>query len=191
MNVTFTKLAGRRYQMTVDRDRGPTLAPRNGPGYHDYLPHDAVHFLVEAEAHLSGGAFGRVAAGRNNIFWPADPTAIRRQARREAHRRPSAAEHADMARSEELASVCQPLWEFRTGRRADLPEWFTLVRTETLESTLVGRIIVRLDDFANRWHSLPIGGSVTLSWPRRSDSRKAPGGVPSPTLSRKPHHSSR
>ena len=42
MEVTFTKLKGHRYLMTVVRERGPELAPRQGPGYHDYLPHDAV-----------------------------------------------------------------------------------------------------------------------------------------------------
>ena len=71
MDVTFTKDSGRRYLMTVVRERGPELAPRHGPGYDEYLPHDAVHFLVEAEARLTGGAFGRIAAGRNNLFWPA------------------------------------------------------------------------------------------------------------------------
>ena len=68
MEVTFTKLPGRRYEMAVVRERGPVLAPRTGPGYHEYLPHDAVHFLVEAEAGLSGGAFGRAGecvAGRS------------------------------------------------------------------------------------------------------------------------------
>jgi hypothetical protein len=55
MDVTFTKAPGRRYFMTVVRERGVPLAPRQGPGYHDYLPHDAVHFLVESEAGLSGG----------------------------------------------------------------------------------------------------------------------------------------
>ena len=48
MEVTFTKLQGRRYLMTVVRDRGPELAPRQGPGYHDYLPHDAVQRTVAA-----------------------------------------------------------------------------------------------------------------------------------------------
>jgi hypothetical protein len=58
MEVTFAKATtGRRYVMTVVRERGPQLAPRPGPGYDDYLPHDAVHFLVEAEAGLSGGVF--------------------------------------------------------------------------------------------------------------------------------------
>ena len=87
MQVTFTKLPGRRYEMTVARERGPALAPRNGPGYHDWLPHDAVHFLVEAEAGLSGAVFGRIAAGHSNLFSPVDPSERRHQARREAKRR--------------------------------------------------------------------------------------------------------
>jgi hypothetical protein len=81
MDVTFTKAAGRRYLMTVVRERGPQLAPRHGPGYDDYLPHDAVHFIAEAEARLSGGVFGRIAAGQSNMFWAADPRMLRRQGR--------------------------------------------------------------------------------------------------------------
>ncbi|MBD0743765.1 hypothetical protein [Streptomyces sp. CBMA152] len=168
MDVTFTKLAGRRYLMTVVREHGPELAPRQGPGYHDYLPHDAVHFLVEAEARLSGGAFGRIAAGRNNIFWPADPAARKRQARHEAKRRPSPAEHADMARSEELASVCRPLWELRSGHLAEPPSWFTRLDPAILKSPVVERVLARLDEFATTWHALPTGGSVTLPWPTRA-----------------------
>ena len=68
MDVTFRKLTGRRYVMSVVRERGPELAPTPGPGYHDYLPHDAVHFIVESEAGLSGGVFGRIAAGQSNLF---------------------------------------------------------------------------------------------------------------------------
>jgi hypothetical protein len=165
MEVTFTKAAGRRYVMTVVRERGPRLAPRPGPGYDDYLPHDAVHFLVEAEARLPGGVFGRIAAGQSNIFWPADPSQQRRQARREAKRASSAAERADMARSEELASVCQPLWELRAGHRRALPLWFSAVKPAALESPLIERILGRLDEFAASWQALPAGGSITVSWP--------------------------
>jgi hypothetical protein len=165
MEVTFTKAAGRRYVMTVVRERGPRLAPRYGPGYDDHLPHDAVHFLVEAEARLSSGVFGQIAAGQNNIFWPADPRAQRRQARREAKRKSSAAERADTARSEELASVCQPLWELQAGHRRALPLWFSGVRPGTLDSPLIDRILGRLEEFAARWQALPAGGSITLSWP--------------------------
>jgi hypothetical protein len=165
MEVTFTKVAGRRYVMTVVRERGPQLAPRQGPGYDDHLPHDAVHFIVEAEARLSGGVFGRIAAGQNNIFWAADPEAQRRQARREARRTPGVTERADMARSEALASLCQPLWELRAGHRRTLPPWFAGAMPGTLESPLAERILGRLDEFAARWQALPAGGSITLAWP--------------------------
>ncbi|MGA9310845.1 MAG: hypothetical protein WBV74_10795 [Pseudonocardiaceae bacterium] len=80
--MTFTKLAVHRYTMSVMREREPALAPRQGPGYDDFLQHDGVHLIVESEAALAGGAFGRAAAGRCNIFWPADPACRRRQARR-------------------------------------------------------------------------------------------------------------
>ena len=183
MEVTFTKATGRRYVITVVREHGPQLAPRPGPGYDDHLPHDAVHFLVEAEARLSGGVFGRIAAGQNNIFWPADPRAQRRQARREAKRTASATERADMARSEELASVCQPLWELRAGHRTEVPPWFGRVPPATLQSPLTERILARLDEFAARWQALPAGGAITLSWPldgrvvrRREAAGRAHGG---------------
>jgi hypothetical protein len=168
VDVTFTKVAGRRYLMTVVRERGPRLAPRHGPGYDDYLPHDAVHFLVEVEARLAGGVFGQIAAGQSNIFSVADPEGLRRQARREAKRIPSAAERADMGRSEDLAGTCQPLWELRAGHRRELPLWWSSVTPEMLElleSPLCERILARLDEFAARWHALPVGRSITLSWP--------------------------
>jgi hypothetical protein len=177
MEVTFTKGAGRRYVMTVVREHGPQLAPRQGPGYHDHVPHDAVHFLAEAEARLSSGVFGQIAAGRNNIFWPADPRAQRRQARREAKRPSSAAERADTARSEELASVCQPLWELRAGHRRTPPPWFSSLMPGTLDSPLIERILDRLEEFAVCWQALPAGGSITLSWPL--DGRIAPRREPS------------
>ncbi len=165
MEVTFTKIPGRRYVMTVVRERGPELAPRQGPGYHDYLPHDAVHFLVEAEAWLAGGVFGRIAAGHNNLFWPADPAVRQHQARRERKWKPGQREQADMARSEALASLCQPLWELREGYRAELPPWFSRIGPGTLESPLVERILTRLGEFAAQWRPLPEHRGITLPWP--------------------------
>jgi hypothetical protein len=162
VDVTFWKLSGRRYSMSIARERGPALATRNGPGYDDYLPHDAVHFLVEAEAGLARGVFGQIAAGRNNIFWPADPAQRRHQARREKKKKPTIIEYAEMTTSERLASLCQPLWELRAGRRTQLPAWLTL---DTPPSPLVERILGRLDEFAARWRSLHPGGSITLTWP--------------------------
>lgn len=175
MDVTFTKMSGRRYQIAVVREHGPELASRQGPGYDDFVPHDAVHFLVEAEAGLPGGVFGRLAAGRSNLFWPADPAVRRRQARQEAKRTPSKAEHADMARSERLASICQPLWAFRAGHRSELPLWFSQVMQEVADEDLVDRIVARLDEFADRWHALPVAGAITLTWPDLSPGRAGGG----------------
>jgi hypothetical protein len=173
MDVTFTKESGRRYLMTVVRERGPQLAPRHGPGYDDYLPHDAVHFLVEAEARLTGGAFGRIAAGQSNLFWPADNRLMRHQKRREAKRKISAAEHAQMGRSEDLASVCRVLWELRAGHRSELPPRFDRVPPEDLESRLTERILARLDEFAARWQALPVADGITLTWPLDQHGRLA------------------
>ena len=174
MEVTFTKLPGRRYLMTVVRERGPELAPRQGPGYHDYIPHDAVHFLAEAEARLAGGAFGRIADGQRNIFSPADPALRRREHRREKKHKPTPARRADMGRSEELAGLCQVLWEMRAGLRDALPEWAEgRAPADRLDSPLVERILARLDEFAARWHALPPGGGVTLTWPGSSPQRRS------------------
>jgi hypothetical protein len=173
MDVTFTKDSGHRYLMTVVRERGPELAPRHGPGYDDYLPHDVVHFLVEAEARLTGGAFGRIAVGQSNLFWPTDNRLLRHQKRREAKRKPSPIEHAQMGRSEDLASVCRVLWQLRGGHRSEPPLWFDRVPPEDLESRLTERILARLDEFAARWHALPPGGSITLTWPLDNQGRRA------------------
>lgn len=164
MDVTFTKAARRRYFMTVIRERGVELEPRQGPGYHDYLPHDAVHFIVESEAGLSGAVFGRLAAGQNNIFTAVDPKLRRRVHRREARRRPQADERVDMGRSELLASLCLPLWELRAGKRSALPPWIQRVDINVLESDLVRRILARLDGFATQWHRLEVGAGITLTW---------------------------
>jgi len=131
---------------------------------------------VEAEARLTGGAFGRIAAGQSNMFWPADNRRLRHQNRKEARRKPNAAEHAQMGRSEDLASVCQVLWELRAGHRSEPPSWFDRVPPEDLESRLTERILARLDEFAARWHALPPGESITLTWPL--DNQGRPVGAP-------------
>ncbi|HYO20225.1 MAG TPA: hypothetical protein VES02_16350 [Dermatophilaceae bacterium] len=165
MDVIFAKAAGRRYLMSVRRERGPTLAPRFGPGYHDYLPHDAVHFLVEAEAELTGGVFGRIAQGHSNLFWPVDPAQQRRQRRREAKRRITPGQHADMQRSEALASAGRVLWEIRAGLGCDVPAWAVVRAAEAAHPALMERVLVRLDDFAATWHRLAINESICLAWP--------------------------
>ncbi|WP_328891032.1 hypothetical protein [Streptomyces sp. NBC_00316] len=160
MDVTFTKGPGRSYSVAVRRERGPELAPRGGPGYHPYLPHDLVHFVVEAEAGLRGGVYGRLDAGELGFFWPADPAERGRARRREKTRKPTPQASADMGRSEELAGACLMLWELRREQRAVLSPWPEV----WIPDPMTERIVARMDEYAEQWHALPDGGSLTVSW---------------------------
>ncbi|UGQ13254.1 hypothetical protein LO772_06450 [Yinghuangia sp. ASG 101] len=162
MRVVFTKGTGTSYAVAVHRETGAALAPRNGPGGHQYLPHDLVHFLVETEARIKSGVYGRLAAGDNGLFWPADPVerakAARRRRAKDAKSSPEV--RADMVRSEELVGLAVPLWELRRGHVRELPAYVTAKGVPAV----VERIVARCDDHADRWHALPVGGSLTLTW---------------------------
>lgn len=174
MQVTFTRSGERRYTVAVDRATGPRLAPRQGPGYDPFLPHDLVHFVVEAEAGLRGAVFGSLAAGESGIFWPEDGSLIRHQRRRERkHKAPQSARD-DMVRSERLAAVSLPMWQLRSGRLARPPVWFAALTPEQLGAPLLARICDRLDRVAPRWHALPVGGGITLTWPFPEGPRRPP-----------------
>ncbi|CDR18009.1 hypothetical protein GCM10022420_095600 [Streptomyces iranensis] len=146
----------------MHRETGAVLAPRNGPGGHGYLPHDLVHFLVEAEAGIKLGVYGRLAAGDNGMFWPAGRVERAKAARRRKSKRsrPSLQAKADMAMSEELAGIAVPVWEVRHGHARELPAYVTAGEIPPV----VGRIVSRFDDYAHHWHTLPVGGSLTLTW---------------------------
>ncbi|MCX4514373.1 hypothetical protein OHA27_29440 [Streptomyces sp. NBC_01619] len=162
MRVVFTKGPGTSYDIAVHRETGAALAPRNGPGGHPYLPHDLVHFLVEAEAGIELGVYGRLAAGDNGLFWPADPAERAKAARRRRSKRAKSSPRAkaDMARSEELAGIAVPVWEVRHGHARELPPYVTAREIPPV----VERIVTRFDDYADRWHATPVGGSLTLTW---------------------------
>jgi hypothetical protein len=74
-------------------------------------------------------------------------------------------DHLHLARSEELAGICQPLWELRAGHRHTPPIWLSNVMPGTLDSPLTERILDRLEEFAARWQALQIDRSITLPWP--------------------------
>jgi hypothetical protein len=99
------------------------------------------------------------------MFCPEDGAQIRRDRRRAHKRRPVPQWRAEMLRSEQLAAVAVPLWQLRTGRRSELPPWFARLSPEDLAAPLIARICDRLDRVAPRWHALPVGGGITLTWP--------------------------
>jgi hypothetical protein len=149
MKVAFVKKGARRYAVEVRRERYPDLWC-GSIGYDDRLPHDLLHFVAEAEYGLDGGIFGDLAAGGNaRIFQSFDPELTAKLWRKQRIRRTRL---PDGRRSEQLA------WELEQG-------W----RTRTLAPDLQQK----LDDLAERWHALQVGGSLTLEWPR-PERRKLP-----------------
>lgn len=162
MRVVFTKGPGTSYDIAVHRDTGVALAPRNGPGGHPFLPHDLVHLLVEKEAGIELGVYGQLASGDNGLFWPADPAEHAKVARRRKSKgvKSSPRAKADMARSEELAGIAVPVWEVRRGHARELPAYVTAGEIPAV----IERIVSRFDDYADRWHALPVGGSLTATW---------------------------
>jgi hypothetical protein len=134
VQVTFSRSRERRYRVTIDRARAKQVVIEPAPGYNPYLPHDLLHFLVEAECAIQYGIFGRFAAGAgrsNDQCW----------------KRLRALGADDIARSERLAGLALRAWE----------------RDETPSE--LERLMPRLAKVARRWHSLPVGGSLTLDWP--------------------------
>lgn len=150
MKVTFVKKGSRRYSVEVNRDRYPDLWCGT-IGYDDSLPHDLLHFVAEAEYGLDGGVFGDLAAGGNaRIFQSYDQELTAKLWRKQRIRQ---ARLSDGRRSEQLAWELEQRW-----------------RTRTLPAGLQQQ----LDDLAERWQTLQVGGSLTLEWPRPEGRRRHP-----------------
>ncbi|MGH6632149.1 hypothetical protein [Sphingopyxis sp.] len=63
MKVHFIRSGARRYGMRIERTNAPVLVMDPAPGFDPDLPHDMVHFVVEAALGLKTGVFGQIAAG--------------------------------------------------------------------------------------------------------------------------------
>jgi hypothetical protein len=149
VRVTFTKRKA-RYDISVSRDRATDLFMRSAPGYDEWLPHDVLHFVAEAEYALEDGIFGHLASGGNaRIFIPVDPKETVKIWRRNRIKK---VKLPDGRRSEELAAQLDRGWHART---------------------LEPKLLAKLDALATRWHELPIGGELTLEWPRAEKGRRA------------------
>jgi hypothetical protein len=150
VRVTFRKAGDERYSVHVDRDRYPDLWCGT-VGYDDRLPHDLLHFVAEVEYGLDGGIFGDLAAGGNaRIFQSYDPALTAKMWRRQRIRPTKLPEGR---RSEQLA------WTLEQGWRA---------------RSLPPQLQRKLDELAERWHTLPVGGSLTLEWPRPEGRKRHP-----------------
>ena len=172
MNVRFRRTGARRYAVVVTAAGEPPRAMDPAPAYDDDIPHDLVHYVVEAELGLTNGVYGRAARGAGTFVTTAERDARprdrarrqRRQQRRERALGAQDARHAaDMARSERLAASCDVAWRRKHGQHPDSARSAPAPRME--DAADVERVVSRLDAIAPLWRALPVGGELVFEWP--------------------------
>jgi hypothetical protein len=166
MKVTFMKTGARRYGVLVRRERAAEVIMNPAPGYDEYLPHDMLHFVAEAEWKLDGAVFGRLAGGGDaGTSHPTDESLIPR-AMRDRKRRKRRAGKPKGRRSEVLAHILEQAWKARHGREPVPNNWEQQLDDARVSSKRLEHVVDHLDELAERWHSLSVGEQLTLEWPR-------------------------
>lgn len=174
MEVRFERTGRRRYATVVVPEGSEPLRADPAPGYDDEIPHDLVHYLVEAELGLSSGVYGRAAAGggefRTTVEKAGDKRsrvrAQRRLKKKEAALRNADAETGDMARSEQMAARCDLTWRRRRG--VTTPAWSRRTPVPAEDQAVVDRVLEHLRRLSPLWQALPDGAALTFTWPETS-----------------------
>ena len=148
MDVRFVRTGARRYAIVARPAGGEQLIMDPAPGYDSYLPHDLVHYAVEAELGLRLGIYGRLASGGSG-FRGGNAAAQRKRKRREAALRTTG--HADMARSEALTSLLEIVWKVRHGLLGEVPVWCSDLDPAADQGQDAERVLRLLDKVAFSW----------------------------------------
>ena len=161
VHVTFLRTGQRRYAVHVDREQAVDVLMDPAPGFHEHIPHDLVHFLVETHFGLRDGVYGLLAVGGDAHTFLDPNGTVRERKRMKAKNRLSG---ADVGRSEKLAGLVQQGWELRYGNaRAQLSR-------HDLDQAKVGldeveAAVEALGRLARSWHAQHVGGRMRLTWP--------------------------
>jgi hypothetical protein len=173
VDVTFKRTGARRYAVVLSAPGEGRKIMDPAPGYDDDLPHDLVHYVVEAELRLATGVFGRAAQGGGTFIdatesgtTPRERARQRRKQRRRenALRTNDEASADDMATSERLTALCDVAFRRRHGQHAD-PLRSAPEPLPTDDPACIPRVVDRLDALAPLWRALPVGGELVFEWP--------------------------
>jgi len=183
MNVAFKRTGAQRYAVIVTRAAQAAQALDPAPGYDDDIPHDLVHYVVEAELGFANGVYGRAARGAGTFIATAErdrsPRERARQQRKQQRReRALSAQDAqqgnEMARSERLAALCDLTWRRQHGQKADLGRTPPLLRPE--DEADVARVVARLNVLAPLWRALLVDQALAFEWPDLLPNQRRQGG---------------
>jgi hypothetical protein len=180
VHVSFKRTGERRYAVIVSIPGGPTRAADPAPGYDDDIPHDLVHYIVEAELGLTNGVYGRAARGAGTFIATAERDISPRQRMRDqrkqlkrerALRARGGTAEAEMATSERIAALGDVAWRRKAGQRPDALRAAPAQRSD--DAPCVERVVARLDALAPLWRALPVGGELVFDWPSLEPSTSA------------------
>jgi hypothetical protein len=178
MNVAFKRTGTRRYAVIVTRAGEPAQAMDPAPGYDDDIPHDLVHYVVEAELGLANGVYGRAARGAGTFMATAEqggrPRERARQQRKQQRRERAlsardAQQGNELARSEFLAALCDLSWRRQHGQKAAPGRVAPVLRSE--DAADVARVVARLNVLAPLWRALLVDQALVFEWPELSPQR--------------------
>lgn len=173
MLVSFCRTGERRYAVVIDVPGREAQTMNPAPGFDVSIPHDLVHYVVEAELGLSAGVYGRAAAGGGTFYAAAEPVdarararARRKQARRERTLDRDDERDEQLKTSERLAALCDLAWRRRHGQRPAPGLSPVTAPISEDDRARVARVVARLDRLAPLWEQLPIDGRLSFEWPR-------------------------
>ncbi len=174
VNVIFRRSGERRYAVIIERPDQSRQVLEPAPGYDPDIPHDLVHYMVEAVLGLDNGVFGRAVRGggsfRVEAGQDADPRERIRLQRKQRRREQRLSEvdgaaQRDMMTSERLAGLCDVAWRRRHGQRPDPALWKPAEQLSDEDRLRVEQVVSSLDAVAEKWKRLPVGGELTFAWP--------------------------
>lgn len=172
MQVIFRRTSERSYAVVVEVPGEATQTMSPAPGFDPHIPHDLVHYVVEAELGLEAGVFGRAARGGGTFY--AAGTAPnsreqarkrRKQARREVALGRERVNQEQLEASERIAYLCDIAWRRQHGQRPDPAFWRAPSAISALDAAHIERVVLRLNQLAPVWNRLPVGGELAFIWP--------------------------
>ncbi|SBV33229.1 conserved protein of unknown function [uncultured Sphingopyxis sp.] len=183
MKVHFIRSGERRYGMRIEREGAPVLVMDPAPGFDPDLPHDMVHFVVEAVLGLKAGVFGQIAAGGDAGSFHVEAGGALSAKERQRAARKQVAKGAKLIKSQgregELSELAAFLFDvgWRSSTRPDsAAQRVALGEAERTRAALSPDERARIDSAQSRvfgdferlsatWRALRVGEALVLEWP--------------------------
>lgn len=183
MKVHFIRSGERRYGMRIEREAAPVLVMDPAPGFDPDLPHDMVHFVVEAALGLRTGVFGQIAAGGDAGSFHIEARGALSAKERQRAARKQVAKGAKLIKAQgregELSELAAYLFDigWRSSTRPDsVAQRAALGEAKRTRASLSlderaridaaqPRVFADFERLSKAWRALPVGGALILEWP--------------------------